>query len=148
MGHFAENVSGCLSIPVVELSVDSKRSPSEQYAIGAMLKELRQENVLIIGSGGLVHNLRMLGQTETPDEWAVEFDDWVAEKLEGWKLGELFEYDKKAPHVRQAVPSYGVEHFIPLFYAMGAADDDRRAKRLFQDYQYGNLSLNCWMFGS
>lgn len=135
-------------IPVVELSVDSKRSPSEQYAIGAMLKELRRENVLIIGSGGLVHNLRMLGQTETPDEWAVEFDDWVAEKLEGWKLGELFEYDKKAPHVRQAVPSYGVEHFIPLFYAMGAADDDRRAKRLFQDYQYGNLSLNCWMFGS
>ncbi|KHF31929.1 LigB family dioxygenase [Paenibacillus sp. P1XP2] len=113
-----------------------------------MLKELRQENVLIIGSGGLVHNLRMLGQTETPDEWAVEFDDWVAEKLEGWKLGELFEYDKKAPHVRQAVPSYGVEHFIPLFYAMGAADDDRQAKRLFQDYQYGNLSLNCWMFGS
>jgi 4,5-DOPA dioxygenase extradiol len=136
------------NIPVVELSVDSKRSPAEQYAIGTMLSELRQQNVLVIGSGGLVHNLRMIGQSNGADEWAVEFDDWVAGRLENWKVNELFEYGKKAPHARQAVPSYGVEHFIPLFYAMGAADDDRKAKRLFQDYQYGNLSLNCWMFGS
>ncbi|MCJ8014089.1 dioxygenase [Paenibacillus sp. KQZ6P-2] len=136
------------NIPVVELSVDSRRSPAEQYAIGAMLKELRQQNVLVIGSGGLVHNLRMLGQSDDTDDWAVEFDEWVAGQLESWKINELFDYDKKAPYARQAVPSYGVEHFIPLFYAMGAADDDRKAERLFQDYQYGNLSLNCWMFGS
>ncbi|MBE9916854.1 dioxygenase [Paenibacillus donghaensis] len=137
------------NIPVVELSVDSRRSPAEQYAIGAMLTELRRQNVLIVGSGGLVHNLRLIGQSGgEADPWAVEFDDWVTEQLESWKMSELFEYAKKAPHARQAVPSYGSEHFIPLFYAMGAADDDRQAKRLFQDYQYGNLSLNCWMFGS
>lgn len=135
-------------IPVVELSVDSRRSPAEQYAIGAMLKELRQQNVLVIGSGGLVHNLRMIGQSEEADPWAVEFDEWIAGQLGSWKLNELFDYDKKAPYARQAVPSYGTEHFVPLFYAMGAADDDRRAERLFQAYQYGNLSLNCWMFGS
>ncbi|MEC0372613.1 DODA-type extradiol aromatic ring-opening family dioxygenase [Paenibacillus chibensis] len=135
-------------IPVVELSVDSRRSPAEQYTIGAMLKELRQQNVLVIGSGGLVHNLRMIGQSEEADPWAVEFDEWIAGQLGSWKLNELFDYDKKAPYARQAVPSYGTEHFVPLFYAMGAADDDRRAERLFQAYQYGSLSLNCWMFGS
>lgn len=134
-------------IPVIELSVDSRRSPEEQYAIGAMLKELRQDNVLIIGSGGLVHNLRLISQTDEPEAWAVEFDEWIARNLETWNLKELFNYDKKAPHAREAVPSYGTEHFAPLFYAMGAASDETKAKRLIQTYQYGSLSLNCWMFG-
>ncbi|AOZ93592.1 DODA-type extradiol aromatic ring-opening family dioxygenase [Paenibacillus crassostreae] len=136
------------NIPVIELSVDSKRSPKEQYDIGSMLAELRKEDVLVIASGGLVHNLRKLNDSPQPDAWAVEFDNWIVEQLEQWDLRTLFEYEHKAPHAEQAVPRYAVEHFIPLFYAMGAADDDRTAKRLFQDYQYGNLSLNCWMFGS
>ncbi|GAB6991850.1 DODA-type extradiol aromatic ring-opening family dioxygenase [Paenibacillus pini] len=135
------------NIPVVELSVDSRRSPAEQYAIGSMLSELRKEDILVIGSGGLVHNLRMLSQSEETDEWALSFDEWIAKQLEQWNTKELFLYDKKAPHAVEAVPSYGIEHFIPLFYAMGAADDERKSQRLFQDYQYGNLSLNCWMFG-
>lgn len=133
-------------IPVIALSVDSKRSPKEQYDIGAMLSELRQEGILIIGSGGLVHNLRMIHESEEPDNWAVEFDEWIAEQLASWNLPSLFNYDKKAPHARHAVPSYGMEHFVPLFYAMGAADNGRKAKRLFQSYQYGSLSLNCWSF--
>lgn len=135
-------------IPVVELSVDSRRSPMEQYKIGAMLSQLRKSGVLIIGSGGLVHNLRRINQVEEPEEWAVQFDEWIAEQLADWNLKSLFDYHKKAPFAREAVPSYGVEHFVPLFYAMGAADDERAAKRLIQKYQYGNLSLNCWMFGS
>ncbi|MNP23214.1 LigB family dioxygenase [compost metagenome] len=136
------------SIPVVELSVDSTRSPKEQYSIGTMLEELRQEDVLIIASGGLVHNLRKVSNSTEPDHWAVEFDNWIAEQLEEWNLRMLFQYQQKAPNADLAVPQYGIEHFIPLFYAMGAADNERKAKRLFQDYQYGNLSLNCWMFGT
>ncbi|AJS57183.1 DODA-type extradiol aromatic ring-opening family dioxygenase [Paenibacillus sp. IHBB 10380] len=136
-------------IPVVELSVDSRRSPKEQYAIGKMLSELRKEDVLIIGSGGLVHNLRMVNSQATePDAWAMEFDDWIAEQLESWDLLSLFNYGHKAPYADQAVPHYAIEHLVPLFYAMGAADDQRHAKRLIQQYQYGNLSLNCWKFGS
>lgn len=135
-------------IPVIALSVDSKRTPEEQYAIGKMLSELRHRNILVIASGGLVHNLRMLDSTaEQPVDWAVEFDDWVGEQLQSWNLHQLFDYDRKAPHVRMAVPSYGKEHFVPLLYAMGAADDERRAVKLFQDYQFGSLSLNCWRFG-
>ncbi|MDP4095765.1 dioxygenase [Paenibacillus sp. P96] len=135
-------------IPVITLSVDSRRSPKEQYDIGCMLSALREQDILIIGSGGLVHNLRLLRNTEEPESWATAFDDWIGEQLQTWNLKQLFEYGKKAPFVKEAVPSYAVEHFIPLFYAMGAADNDRKAQKLFQAYEHGCLSLNCWMFGA
>lgn len=134
-------------IPAVALSVDSKRSPAEQYAIGKMLTELRERNVLIIGSGGLVHNLRLMENREDAVPWAAEFDEWISEQLTGWNLRTLFDYERKAPHAKEAVPSYATEHFAPLLYAMGASDHDRHASRLFQDYQYGSLSLNAWQFG-
>lgn len=135
-------------VPVVALSVDSRRSPEEQYVIGRMISGLREQNVLVIGSGGLVHNLRLLGENKSiPANWAVEFDDWVGEQLTNWDLRSLLQYEKKAPHVRDAVPAYAKEHIVPLLYAMGAGDNDRIARKLFQDYQYGSLSLNCWMFG-
>lgn len=134
------------NIPVVALSVDSLRSPAEQYNIGRMLASLREEGILLIGSGGLVHNLRLLSEKDQPEPWAATFDAWLAKGLESWDLPSLFAYEKKAPHVREAVPSYGREHFVPLFYAMGTADADRRAKLMIQEYQYGTLSLNCWKF--
>ncbi|MBT2289100.1 dioxygenase [Paenibacillus albidus] len=133
------------NIPVVALSVDSLRSPHEQYQIGQMLAPLREEGILLIGSGGLVHNLRLLSEKDQPEAWALEFDAWIAKRLEAWDLPELFAFEKKAPHVREAVPSYAREHFVPLFYAMGAADEGRRAGLMIQAYQYGTLSLNCWM---
>ncbi|AIQ44999.1 MFS transporter [Paenibacillus sp. FSL R7-0273] len=133
-------------IPVVALSVDSLRSPKEQYAIGQMLAPLREEGILLLGSGGLVHNLRMLKQDDQPEPWALEFDAWLAEGLQEWNLPALFAYEKQAPHVRAAVPSYGKEHFVPLFYIMGTADAGRQAQLMIQAYQYGTLSLNCWMF--
>lgn len=132
-------------IPVVALSVDSLRSPEEQYSIGRMLAPLRDEGILLIGSGGLVHNLRLLKQKDQPEQWALDFDGWIAERLEAWDLPSLYAYEKQAPHVREAVPTYGKEHFIPLFYVMGAADEGRQAQLMIQAYQYGTLSLNCWM---
>lgn len=135
-------------MPIVELSVDSRRTPAEQYAIGKMLTGLRQDNVLVIGSGGLVHNLRLLeAEASAPSNWAVEFDNWIGDQLKTWNLRMLFDYKQRAPHVRDAVPFYAKEHFAPLLYAMGAADDERTASKPFQDYQYGSISLNCWMFG-
>lgn len=135
-----------LDIPALELSIDSKRSPSEQYEIGRMLAPLREQGVLIIGSGGLVHNLR-LQSLSGPVPQVEAFDEWVSDKVTGWNLSELFRYDKRAPNVHDAVPSYAVEHFSALFYAMGAADQSRTAKRLFQDRRPGALNLDCWQFG-
>lgn len=133
-------------IPVIAMSVNPLLPPSEQYRIGSCLSPLREKDILIIGSGGTVHNLRRLAWNYShSDEWASAFDRWLAVQLEYWDLHNLFQYEKQAPFAKEAVPRN--EHFIPLLLAMGAADDQRQARLLFQEYQYGNLSLSCWQFG-
>lgn len=137
-------------IPVVSLSVNQQLPPEEQYKIGRSLSSLREKDVLIIASGGTVHNLRAIGWERdgmVNDQWAVEFDQWLEKQLMIWDTAKLFQYEELAPHAAMAVPGYGKEHFIPLFYAMGAADDVRKAKLLHRSYRYGNLSHSVWQFG-
>lgn len=133
-------------IPVVALSVNPRLTAEEHYRIGAALGTLREEDVLILGSGGTVHNLRRLDRNNpVPQVWAVEFDEWLAEQLETWNLDALVRYDERAPNAREAVPT--PEHFVPLLLALGTADTTRRAKLLHHSFQMGTLSLSCWMFG-
>ncbi|NRF90175.1 dioxygenase [Paenibacillus frigoriresistens] len=132
-------------VPVVALSVNRYLTNEQQYQIGKALSELREQNVLIIGSGGTVHNLRKLNwQTEGIDEWAESFDNWLQNKLETWDVNALFNYRELAPYAEEAVPTN--EHFIPLLLAMGTGDGNRQAKLLHRSYQFGNLSLSCWQF--
>jgi 4,5-DOPA dioxygenase extradiol len=132
-------------IPVVALSVNRFLSNEQQYQIGKALAELREQDVLIIGSGGTVHNLRRLNwRSDGIDEWALRFDLWLQSKLESWDTEALFQYRELAPCAEEAVPTS--EHFIPLLLAMGTGDSIRRAKLLHRSYQYGNLSLSCWQF--
>ncbi len=132
-------------IPVVALSVNRHLTNQQQYETGKALAALREQDVLIIGSGGTVHNLRRLNwRANTVDDWAEAFDNWLQSKLEAWDLDALFRYMELAPHAREAVPT--TEHFIPLLLAMGAGDASRQAKLLHRSYQYGNLSLSCWQF--
>lgn len=135
-------------IPVVALSVNRYLSNAEQYAIGKALGELREQDILIIGSGGIVHNLRQIkwgAGADTVDAWALEFDRWIQERLEKWDAGELFRYEELAPHASRAVPTN--EHFIPLLLAMGSGDANREARLLHRSYQWGSLSLAGWQFG-
>lgn len=137
-------------IPVISMSIDPRLSPVEQYQVGKSLAELRKKDVLIISSGGTVHNLRALNwgkEKGEADEWALCFDEWIATHLEYWDVESLFNYHSLAPHAERAVPPYGNEHFIPIFYAMGAADNHRQAKLLHRSYRYGNLSHSVWQFG-
>ncbi|KIL36796.1 MFS transporter [Cohnella kolymensis] len=134
-------------VPIVPLSVIPNLPPENQYEIGRLLSSLREEGVLIIASGGIVHNLRKIAwDAVQPVDWAQAFDAWIAERLENWNVDAIFRYRELAPQADNAVPRGGAEHFVPLIYAMGAADEGRRAKRLFQDYQLGSLSLNVWQF--
>ncbi len=134
--------------PVVALSINPRLAPEEQYRIGKALRGLRENGVLLIGSGGTVHNLRALRwEDDASDEWAVQFDDWLGDRLKRWDLDELFHYERLAPHANLAVPHNGSEHIAPLFYAMGAADDVKRATLLHGSYRYGNLSQRVWRFG-
>lgn len=136
-------------IPVISMSVNPSLTPEEQYKIGKALSALRANNILIIGSGGTVHNLRALNWADNGkvDSWAIEFDEWLKNRIENWDLQSLFNYEALAPNATLAVPPYGNEHFVPIFYAMGAADNDRQAARLHRSFRYGNLSHSVWQFG-
>lgn len=136
-------------IPVVAMSVNQNLEPDQQYKIGQSLSSLREKDVMIIGSGGTVHNLRALNWSDNGevDQKALEFDEWLAKRLNNWDTQSLFSYYTLAPHAELAVPRYGKEHFVPLIYAMGAADDNRKATLLHRSYRYGNLSHSVWQFG-
>jgi 4,5-DOPA dioxygenase extradiol len=137
-------------IPVISMSVNPELTPEAQYNIGKSLSELRKQDVLIIGSGGTVHNLGVLRMAEdngVVDSWATDFDGWLENHLNKWDVESLFKYESIAPAAKMAVPPYGNEHFIPIFYAMGAADDQRNATLLHRSYRYGNLSHSVWQFG-
>lgn len=132
-------------IPVVALSVNRHLTNEQQYHIGKALSELREQDVLVIGSGGTVHNLgRVNWRSDRVDEWAEAFDQWIEQQLETWDIDALMNYRELAPHANEAVPTS--EHFIPLLIAMGSGDANRSAKLLHRSYQYGNLSLSCWQF--
>ncbi|WP_058300751.1 DODA-type extradiol aromatic ring-opening family dioxygenase [Gorillibacterium timonense] len=134
-------------IPVVALSVNRHLTNKQQYELGKALGKLREQDILIIGSGGIVHNLRRISWGAGPnsiDSWAMEFDKWIEERLTTWNTDELFRYDELAPNARMAVPTN--EHFIPVLLAMGSGDASREAKLLHRSYQWGSLSLTAWQF--
>jgi 4,5-DOPA dioxygenase extradiol len=133
------------NIPVVQVSVNPYLSPEEQFKIGQALQGFGKEDILVTGSGVTVHNLRMLKWEQTDAEpWAVEFDDWLIEKVQSKDLDALFHYEKEAPHARLAVPT--VEHFVPFFIAMGSGNPQTEAKIIHQNYDYGTLSYLCLQF--
>ncbi|MGN7471825.1 dioxygenase family protein [Brevibacillus sp. SAFN-007a] len=137
-------------VPVVALSVNPNLTVMQQYMIGKALSPLRQKDVLIIGSGGTIHNFSYLNLRETSDgafDWALEFEDWLQQTLTAWQIEDLARYRELAPHADKAVPVYGSEHFVPLIYVMGAADDERAAQRLHMSFRYGSLSHTIWQFG-
>jgi 4,5-DOPA dioxygenase extradiol len=133
-------------VPVVSMSVNPSLVPEEHYRIGRALAALREQQVLILGSGGTVHNLsRLAWQENEAHDWAIAFDQWLASCLETWDTERLFRYEHEAPFAREAVPRG--EHLAPLLLAMGASHRGKKAKLLHRQYQYGSLSLSCWMFG-
>lgn len=132
-------------IPVVQVSVNPYRSVADHYEIGKALRGLAEHNILVIGSGVTVHNLRVVkwGQSE-PEAWAVQFDDWLIEKMAEGDLAALFQYDKLAPNAQYAVPR--AEHFVPLYVALGSAQPNVQPKVIFRGYQMGNLSYLSLQF--
>jgi len=137
-------------VPVVAMSVNANLAPAEQYRIGQALAQLRARDVMVIGSGVTVHNFGTINWNApagVPDAWAKEFDDWVLDKLTHWDTPALFAYETQAPHARKAVPPNGSEHFVPLFYTMGAAHETPSVKELHRQYEFGNLSYVLWQFG-
>ena len=131
-------------IPVVQVSVNPFLPMEEQYKIGKAIKELGKEDILVIGSGSTVHNLATVNwNAEKAEEWAVEFDNWLIEKVGNNETESLFHYRQLAPYAKHAVPRE--EHLVPMFIAMGSGNNDT-PKLLHQSYVYGTLSYLCFEF--
>jgi 4,5-DOPA dioxygenase extradiol len=133
-------------IPVLEISMPRTAGAAELFEIGRRLAPLRDEGVLILGSGNLVHNLGRLDWTGAapPPAWAAEFDQWAAGVLAARDWDSLIDYRHRAPSLALAHPSE--EHFRPLLVAAGAAMDDG-AQVVLEGWEYGSLSRRSVQFG-
>ncbi|MDG9928932.1 MULTISPECIES: class III extradiol ring-cleavage dioxygenase [unclassified Pseudomonas] len=113
-------------IPVLQLSLPSHAGPALQERIGQALASLREREVLLIGSGSITHNLRELdwrAGPETVEPWALEFRDWIVDKLHAGDRASLLDYRRQAPHAVRSHPSD--EHLLPLYFALGTGGEFR-----------------------
>lgn len=137
-------------IPVIAASIDPALRHAEQYRIGQALAALREEDILIVGSGVTVHNFQAVdfhNRAAPVARFAQEFEAWLEGRLAAWDLASLFAFETTAPHARMAAPQGGDEHFAPIFYALGAADGSRRCELLYRSFEFGSLSNSVYAFG-
>lgn len=135
-------------IPVVQLSMDYSRPPAQHYQLGQQLRALRERGVLIVGSGNIVHNLRVTRRDATARQaydWAIEFDRIVGDQLKNGQLAALADFRDRGPIAAQAHPTH--DHYLPLLYAAGAVDA-REAPRFFNaDFQSASISMRSVVWG-
>jgi 4,5-DOPA dioxygenase extradiol len=140
-------------IPVLQMSIQTELGPDHHLRLGQALTPLRDQGVLILGSGGAVHNVpdamqRRRSGSAAPPAWAAAFDDWLDAALAAGPLADLVEYRRLAPDAALAHPSE--DHLLPLFVAAGAAqqDGEHASQRLHAGFEYGSLSMAAWRFGA
>lgn len=134
-------------IPVVPLAVMPVGSAAQHFAIGRALAPLRDNGILVIGSGGFVHNLGDLDRENRNAPlafWAQEFSDWMHATLLARDWAALLDWENRAPHARRAHPT--VEHLMPLFVALGAAGDAPEVRNLHRSHELGSLALDAFAF--
>ena len=131
-------------VPIVQVSINSNLSIQEQIKIGDALKTFGNDDILVIGSGNTVHNLRLVDfDAVSIDSWAEEFDDWLINRLKENDFISLNNYSDNAPYANLAVPT--PEHLVPLFIALGSSSL-LIPRVIFRSYELGNLSYLCFEF--
>jgi 4,5-DOPA dioxygenase extradiol len=132
-------------VPVLQLSVQPHRDPAHHLAVGRALAPLRDEGVLVLGSGSAIHNLRALRWGgDRPDAWATGFADWLDGKVAEGAVDDLIHYRDRGPGGVMAHPTD--EHFLPLFAAMGAGGA-AAGRRLHASFSHGNLGMHAYAWG-
>jgi 4,5-DOPA dioxygenase extradiol len=133
-------------IPVFQLSIDKNLSAAEHYKIGSEIKELRKEGVLIFGSGNVVHNLALIGWNMNGGyAWAEEFDIYIKENISKKDFDAVINYKKAGESSRNAF--FTPEHFDPLLYVLGAANEDDVVAVYNDSCTMGSLSMTSYLIG-
>ena len=131
------------SIPVVQLSINKYLNPNEMYQLGPKLQSLRDEGYLIMGSGNIVHNLRLL-EWDNPFGTAatIEFDQYISKAVLENDVDTVINYTSH-PHASYAAPT--PDHYLPLIYTMGASESAKPTV-FNQSYNSGSLSMTGFIF--
>lgn len=133
-------------IPVIQLSVDASADTSDHFYMAEKLKELRDEGVLFIGSGNVVHNLgRVNFDKQDGYDWAVEFDNYILEKVKKHAFEDIIDYRHFGRSANLAVPT--PDHFLPLLYILGLSDKDESIKVYNNSCVNGGLSMTSYVIG-
>jgi 4,5-DOPA dioxygenase extradiol len=135
-------------VPVVQVSLPARYSPESVFAMGQALASLREEQILIIGSGSMTHNLRefMAGRPALdaqPAPYVREFSDWVGSSVTAGQIDDLLRYRSLAPSAVQSHPTD--EHFVPLYFALGAGalGAGGQATMISREVMYAHLAMDA-----
>jgi 4,5-DOPA dioxygenase extradiol len=132
-------------IPVVQLSLDRTQAPPFHYALGKELRTLRDKGILIVGSGNMVHNLRMVAWQDEAYDWALEFDETIQRLILSGDHAAIVHYQNLGEAARLAVPTN--EHYLPLLYVL-AVQDRQEPIRFFTDrVTLGAISMRSVWIG-
>jgi 4,5-DOPA dioxygenase extradiol len=135
-------------IPVLQLSVQTRLGPAHHFRLGQILAPLREEGVLILGSGSFTHDLSSFrtsgGRIDAPEQdWVHVFAEWMSSALKERRIDDLLNYRTRAPEAAHNHPTE--EHLLPLYVALGAGAD--RISHLHQSTTYGILRMDAFAFG-
>lgn len=133
-------------IPTMQLSIDASLSEKEYFEMGQKLSVLREEGVLILGSGNVVHNLQLVDwNSQGGFDWAIDFDKKMKEAIEARTFDQVLDYKSFGEIAKLAVPTK--DHFVPLLYVLGAASADDSLEIFNEDYELGSMSMTGYAFG-
>lgn len=132
-------------IPVFQLSIDYTKGPAYHFQLARLLRAIRQKGVLVVGSGNIVHNLGMLNwrnQEAKPLDWVLEFDLEVKQKLQNQHFSDLVNYQKLGKAALLSIPTN--EHYLPMLYILGLAQEGESVHTLYEAYEFGALSMRSF----
>jgi 4,5-DOPA dioxygenase extradiol len=130
-------------VPTVQISLARARSPQQHYDLACELSALRQQGVLVVGSGNVVHNLRLFNweDMETPYDWAQEADAEIKRRILAHDHESLIDYRRLGAWAPLAVPT--MEHYLPLLYVL-ALQEDSDEVRFFNEKVLSSLSMTAF----
>lgn len=134
-------------IPVTQIAVQTRLGPGHHFKLGEVLRPLRDEGVLIMGSGSATHNLgefRNHRYDSPPPDWVSTFNEWLAGTLAASRTEDLLDYRRLAPQAARNHPTE--EHLLPLFAAYGAGTPGVSPQRIHNGYTYGVIGMDAWRF--
>ena len=130
------------NIPVVQLCLDHNKTPQEHFDLSKQLLSLREEGILIIGSGNIVHNLGVLDWQDIDYEWAIDFDLQIKNLIDKRDFQSIIDYTKINNH-QLAIPTN--EHYLPLLYSLALVTPKDKIKYFNEDITLGSLSMRSFI---